>query len=108
MIKLADRSTCTGCNACVNSCKFGAIEKRTDQYGFIYPYIDNSKCKNCTRCVKSCPVLEKQKEEEEPYVAFLMQSKRIDHLEKSASGGFISEYIEHNMNNKLDAVVGAA
>lgn len=108
MIKLADRSTCTGCNACVNSCKFGAIEKRTDEYGFIYPYIDNSKCKNCTRCVKSCPVLEKQKEEEEPYVAFLMQSKRIDYLEKSASGGFISEYIEHNMNNKLDAVVGAA
>ena len=56
MIKLADRSTCTGCNACVNSCKFGAIEKRTDEYGFIYPYIDNSKCKNCTGCVKSCPV----------------------------------------------------
>lgn len=40
---------CAG-KACINACKFGAIEKGRDR-----SHIDASKCKECGQCAKACP-----------------------------------------------------
>lgn len=50
---------CTGCQACYNTCKHGAIKMMPDGCGFIYPMIDNDECINCGLCKRSCPVNEK-------------------------------------------------
>lgn len=52
---LCDKEQCTGCMACSNSCKFGAITFVADKEGFLRPIIDLNKCVNCGRCEKSCP-----------------------------------------------------
>lgn len=41
---------CTGCTACVQGCKVGAV---TLQDGI--PHIDKNKCVGCGTCVKNCP-----------------------------------------------------
>lgn len=53
---LCDLQTCTGCMACKQKCKFGAISIR-EVNGFSYPDIDESRCKHCGLCVKVCPIL---------------------------------------------------
>lgn len=43
---------CQNClgNACINACKFGAIEA-----GRLRSHIDPQKCKECGRCAQACP-----------------------------------------------------
>lgn len=51
----ADKSKCSGCEACYNVCKFGAITMEYDKEGFCYPVIDNKKCVGCNMCYHVCP-----------------------------------------------------
>ncbi|MGE5677093.1 MAG: 4Fe-4S dicluster domain-containing protein [Pseudomonadota bacterium] len=46
--------SCNHCKApaCVASCSFGALKKRTED-GLVV--IDAEKCRNCRKCAKSCP-----------------------------------------------------
>ncbi len=44
---LYDKSKCTNCNICINSCLFSAISSDHN--------IDNEKCTGCLQCVKQCP-----------------------------------------------------
>lgn len=48
-------SRCSGCGACVQICKHGAIKMRADGEGFLYPSLDESKCIECGLCEKVCP-----------------------------------------------------
>ena len=43
---------CQNCmgKACINACKFGAIEPGRDR-----SHIDSTKCKECGRCAQACP-----------------------------------------------------
>lgn len=50
-----NKSECTGCAACVDSCPNNCISMKSDSYGFLYPEIDHSRCVNCRLCEKSCP-----------------------------------------------------
>lgn len=58
-VVLAKWEDCTGCMACVDSCKFDAIEIINNKAGFKYPVIDYTKCRNCGTCTKKCTVLNK-------------------------------------------------
>lgn len=56
-IELADSRKCTGCGACQQSCRHGAITMVRDIEGFLVPQIDNDKCVQCGLCQKHCPEL---------------------------------------------------
>lgn len=59
-IVLADRSHCTGCGACANSCPKKAITMIPDAEGFIQPTINEKLCVECGICEQTCPVLHPQ------------------------------------------------
>ena len=60
---VTNRSLCTGCMACYNSCPQKAITKKEED-GFIYPEIDHNKCVDCNICRKVCPINKNYKKEE--------------------------------------------
>lgn len=94
---LPDKETCCGCSACYNACKFNAIKKMKDKYGFIYFKRDMKKCVNCLACERVCPILKKQEEKNIPvkYYAGFVNSE----LETSASGGIASALNRYFINN---------
>lgn len=56
MIRVRDKSECTGCSACAQACGRGAIVMRPDSQGFAYPAVDGAKCTGCGLCEEVCPV----------------------------------------------------
>lgn len=89
---------CTGCMACADKCKRGAISFYRDYDGFLYPKIDPDKCNNCGLCQKQCHVnvtlaqglkpnaISSNESEVEPEV-YLVQASEEERM-KSSSGGF--------------------
>jgi electron transfer flavoprotein alpha subunit len=67
---LIDEETCTGCEACVEECPYGALEMKGDVVTV------NEKCTFCGACVDVCPV----------------QALALEKEEKEAEGVDISEY----------------
>lgn len=51
-----DKNTCCGCSACAQVCPQKAIEMKTNEEGFLYPFIDSSKCVSCGLCERVCPI----------------------------------------------------
>ena len=49
------KEECTGCTACMNICPQNAIEMKTDEEGFTYPFINKEKCIKCKLCENVCP-----------------------------------------------------
>ena len=49
------KEECTGCTACMNICPKNAIEMKTDEEGFTYPFINKEKCIKCKLCENVCP-----------------------------------------------------
>ncbi|MDO5292487.1 MAG: Coenzyme F420 hydrogenase/dehydrogenase, beta subunit C-terminal domain [bacterium] len=105
MIDILNKSNCTGCYACVNSCPVQCITMKEDEEGFEYPTIDMKKCINCNICEKTCPSLNKDlsSNTEAVYAA----KNKDDQIRKSSSSGgvftLIAEYIL-----KMDGVVYGA
>lgn len=54
-LKTLDKSQCTGCEACIQTCSSKAISLEEDSEGFRYPVIDNLKCTHCGACERVCP-----------------------------------------------------
>ena len=54
-IKLAKRSDCTGCMACVDSCSRSAISSIVEKDGHRYPIINYDLCVRCGVCMKVLP-----------------------------------------------------
>lgn len=104
---LAANYFCTGCGACVNSCKAGAIELRPDFQGFLKPQIDAAKCIGCNRCVEVCPsaYLHENDHFTEPdcYAAWAQDDIRRD----SSSGGVFT-VLAQSILSKGGVVFGAA
>lgn len=94
MPKLADKSQCTGCTACVSICTKKCIQMKKDTAGFYFPeLIEPSACITCGTCEQICPVLANKKAEQNhlstsAYAAF--SNNNTLRLE-SSSGGIFSE-----------------
>ena len=86
---LANRETCTGCMACLNSCAKGAIEFKQDEEGFVQPMVNKNNCVECGLCERSCPEVQSQfhqnKGEADVYAGWNITDRRI-----SSSGGAFS------------------
>jgi len=85
---IVDIKNCTGCAACTNICKTGALKLSPDQYGFYRSRVDESKCVNCGKCENICPAIELPRNEntESPRCyAFIAADKKL--LYNSSSGG---------------------
>ena len=52
MIRITDKSACTGCTACESICSHNAIVMKFDDRGHRYPVVDESICVNCRLCEK--------------------------------------------------------
>ncbi len=57
MMEIVEKKQCTGCSACVDICKHGAITLETDIEGFWYPKIHQDRCVDCGLCKQTCAVL---------------------------------------------------
>lgn len=85
-ISLKDKEHCTGCGACVVSCKVNAIRMLPDEFGFIYPQIDSSVCIDCGKCAQICSenLDTKVNYVKHAYVAYSSENKIRN---EAASGG---------------------
>lgn len=102
-----EKDNCTGCGACTNACKFGAIKMVEDKYGFKHPEIDNSKCVNCGMCKRTCPILNaKDNNHYKKPVVYAAWSKNNDTRYNSTSGGIFTE-IAHQIIREKGYVAGA-
>lgn len=90
MIDLADRLSCTGCQACMNTCSKQAIQMQPDEEGFLQPVIDSSKCVECGLCVKRCPALNPISVEHKTQRVFALISNQDRDI--SSSGGAFSVF----------------
>lgn len=54
MIKIDNKSRCSGCTACAAVCTHDAITMQADTLGFLYPHVDTNKCIECGLCNKVC------------------------------------------------------
>jgi len=86
---------CTGCGACLQTCKLGAISMVTSEDGFLYPSIDSDKCVKCGQCMSSCHALEIAEFMSLPSECYAAQIKEKDVLFRSTSGGLFYVFASH-------------
>ncbi len=55
MIRITDKTKCSGCSACEAVCSHGAITMTPDAMGFLYPKLDETLCCDCGLCDAVCP-----------------------------------------------------
>ena len=89
---IKDKSTCTGCTACVNACLVGCISMVEDEEGFLYPHADEL-CIHCDICKRICPLFNnntERKPDTEQYAAAAVTRNDIM-WKRSTSGGAFTE-----------------
>lgn len=84
MIRITDKSLCTGCTACVNICPAQCIVMRRDREGFDYPVANPDLCIRCGRCESVCPVLSPA-DEAPALSSYAVRSD--EYVDESSSGG---------------------
>lgn len=94
VVKLASYDECTGCKACSNACKSGAITFEFDAEGFSYPKVSNDVCVNCGMCEKVCPIGKNTTNVTENAIFYAGVSCDSNILKKSSSGGAFSAIAE--------------
>lgn len=106
MLRLADKSRCTGCAACKAVCSRNAISMRADAEGFLYPHKDGAKCIGCGICARSCPSLV-QAEPRNP-IRICAAMAKDDELRLASSSGGIFSLLAKDILAKGGIVFGAA
>ena len=86
MIKITDKSKCSGCHSCYNVCPKKCIAMKEDFEGFWYPEVDIDKCIDCGLCEKRCPILNDMKNDNQPQ-AYACYNKNESIRKESSSGG---------------------
>ncbi len=87
--QICETNYCTGCSACMNSCKNGAITMVPNEKGFLFPTIDSNKCTQCGICVNICPINKEVKGDQIQSV-YAALAKDDEIRKQSSSGGVFS------------------
>jgi len=106
MIKIKNKSDCSGCHACFNICPKQCISMTYDSEGFLYPVVDMSACIDCGLCEKVCHVHAQTQNKAEPK-AYACYSLNEQIRAESSSGGMFSLFAD-NILEKGGVVFGAA
>lgn len=100
-IYILPKSKCTGCLSCFVVCARGAISAEYNMEGYVYPKIEINKCVNCGKCMEYCPALivdsDNEIYEKKYYIG---NSKKIEMLQKSASGAIFAELANIALNKQ--------
>lgn len=100
------KEECTGCTACMNICPKNAIEMKTDEEGFTYPFINKEKCIKCKLCENVCPNVKSINTKSD------VKSYAVKHLDlqerKTSSSGAMFIAISDYILNYSGVVYGAA
>lgn len=107
MIRITDKSKCSGCYSCENACPQNCITMVSDNEGFWYPQVDEQKCVNCGLCEKSCPIMNKTIDGDIVPSVFAVINKDENVRLESSSGGIFTLLAERIINNG-GVVFGAA
>lgn len=94
MKEICKENKCTGCSACYNICRHGAIRMLADDYGHIHPRIDKDKCIDCGLCQKICPV-NRPLQLIYPQECYAAALKSDTDLMRCASGGAATAFAEY-------------
>lgn len=87
---LCDADLCTGCMACVNTCRHKAIFIGSNSEGFYRPLVDIEKCIDCGACNNICPQKSPPKITQYEQQAFRCWHKNKAIRRASSSGGIFS------------------
>lgn len=106
MINIVNKEQCCGCMACAQVCPKLCIQMKTDEEGFIYPFIINkNQCIACGLCEKVCPILNQHKTTK-PIKIYAGWNKNVDQILTSSSGGIFYALAEEII--KQDGIVFGA
>lgn len=107
MIELVSKDKCSGCSACYNACKFGALSMEIDETGFWFPHIDKVSCVECGACTRACPSLDLPIYKSEFPRAYIAQNTDDEIRKQSTSGGAFTAIAKQVIDNG-GVVFGAA
>lgn len=93
MIKITDKSSCCGCEACRNVCPRQCITMQEDREGFVYPEVDATACVDCGLCEMVCPVLHPG-QRRLPVEAYAARNRDESVRLASSSGGVFTRLAE--------------
>ena len=107
MIKLANKTKCCGCSACVNVCPKQCISMEQDEEGFLYPKVNEINCINCGLCESVCLFEKTEPARLAKPLSYAVKIKDSEIREKSSSGGVFSA-LANDILSKNGVVYGAA
>lgn len=87
MIKIVNKTNCSGCTACAAICPENCITMNRDEEGFLYPTVNENMCIECHACERICPILNPKKEEQIKQEGYVVQNKDDVVLRESTAGG---------------------
>ena len=82
-----EKTKCTGCGSCFQTCPHSALSMQPDKEGFLYPLLDKEKCIQCGACEKSCPVVHNNSNGKENQKFFIATTVEELYYKDSASIG---------------------
>lgn len=98
------RGYCNGCSACAVVCPKQAISIIKNDRGFFESVVDTNKCINCGICNKVCKKNQKDINNPKVIAAMALQSKDINVVKESSSGGVAFEISRYFLEKKYGVV----
>ncbi len=108
MIKIDDKTVCSGCAACSNLCPQKCIVLEKDKMGFVYPAVDMMKCVDCGLCEQVCPGLKRITDRPNRQLMSYAAQNLDEAVRLSSSSGGIFTCIAQYILSQEGVVFGAA